>query len=133
VGSLLAGSGRRGTVNEVAIESSLQTAQLEKFLGLKKKQRGKVGQHREAVATTAPGREKSRGCHGEVVVVVASLSRSSNRLCLRGSQEEEEKEKKEKGNRGWLGHENGPHRAGLSKEKQAVNFEKDEMGCMRKK
>jgi hypothetical protein len=48
-------------------------------------------------------------------------------------EEEEEKRKKEKRNRGWLGQENGPHLAGLSKEKQVMNFEKDEMGCMRKK
>jgi hypothetical protein len=37
MGSLLAGSGRRGTADEVAVESSLRTTQLEKFLGLKRK------------------------------------------------------------------------------------------------
>jgi hypothetical protein len=43
----------------------------------KKKQPGKVGQHREAVATTVPGQEKSRGRREEAVVVVASHSRSN--------------------------------------------------------
>jgi hypothetical protein len=37
VGSLFAGSGRRGMVNVVAVKSSLWTAQLERFLGLKRK------------------------------------------------------------------------------------------------
>jgi hypothetical protein len=52
--------------------------------------------------------------------------------CVLGGGRREEKER-EKKYRGWLGQENGPHMAGASKEKQVVNFEKDETGCMRKK
>jgi hypothetical protein len=40
---------------------------------------------------------------------------------------------KKKKRSGLLGQENGPHRAGLSKEKHVMNFEKEKTCCMRKK
>jgi hypothetical protein len=41
--------------------------------------------------------------------------------------------KKKKRRSGLLGQENGPYRAGPSKEKHAMNFEKEKTSCMRKK
>jgi 3'-phosphoadenosine 5'-phosphosulfate sulfotransferase (PAPS reductase)/FAD synthetase len=57
-----------------------------------------VRQHGEVVATTAPGREKSRGRHGEVMVVVAGLSRSNKQqqvvlAWVSGGRRREEKER----------------------------------------
>jgi hypothetical protein len=53
--------------------------------------------------------------------------------CFREEEKGRRVKKKKRRSSGMLGQENGPHWAGPSKEKHAMNFEKEKSGCMRKK
>jgi hypothetical protein len=53
--------------------------------------------------------------------------------CFREEEKGRRVKKKKRRRSGLLGQENGPHRAGPSKEKHAMNFETEKTGCMRKK
>jgi hypothetical protein len=63
----------------------------------------------------------------------SGASSSSPAALLQGRRKGRRVKKKKRRRSGLLGQENGPHRAGPSKKKQAMNFEKEKIGCMRKK
>jgi hypothetical protein len=77
--------------------------------------------YREAVREVAG----ERLWRGTEVSCLSGASSSSSAALLQGRRKGRRVKKKKRRRSGLLGQENGPHRAGPSKEKHAINFEKE--------